>query len=81
MLPPARFKFHPRRFFHSGGMKRKPPKEKKKREEKKERKKEERKKEEKRKRDMTNIMHMSKRRRNFTIPKAARLSGKLPTAK
>ena len=59
-------------------MKRKPPKEKKKREE---RKKGRERKEEKRKRDMTNIMHMSKRRRNFTIPKAARLSGKLPTAK
>ena len=59
-------------------MKRKPPKEKKKREERKERKKGRERKEEKRKRDMTNIMH--KRIRNYTIPKAMTLFGKLPTA-
>ena len=56
-------------------MKRKPPKEKKKREE---RKKGRERKEEKRKRDMTNIMH--KRIRNYTIPKAMALFGKLPIA-
>ena len=65
MLPPPRIKSPKQLLFHSGGMKRKPPKEKKKREERKERKKGRERKVGKRKRDTTNIMHMSKRRRKY----------------